>query len=186
MCTLIHNVLTTDFLVMVNDDDAVKGLKIIHDAPEILSEYGVDLEQARSMTEIFGVSGVANIQGAIKIAKYLRLSEGDNIVTVATDGFDRYISVLENLDSRMLETEDFVLRRWFKDVFMKQDTENITDVRLKDAKERLFGQKEKDWIKFGYTKDYLDSMKDMAFWEAEYAKVFDYDKKIIRMRRKEQ
>jgi cysteine synthase len=186
MCTLIHNVLTTDFLVMVNDDDAVKGLKIIHDAPEILSEYGVDLEQARSMTEIFGVSGVANIQGAIKIAKYLRLSEGDNIVTVATDGFDRYISVLENLDSRMLETEDFVLRRWFKDVFMKQDTENITDVRLKDAKERLFGQKEKDWIKFGYAKDYLDSMKDMAFWEAEYAKVFDYDKKIIRMRRKEQ
>ncbi len=42
MCTLIHNVLTTDFVVLIEDDDCVKGLKIIHDGTKILEENGID------------------------------------------------------------------------------------------------------------------------------------------------
>lgn len=176
MCTLIHNVLTTDFIALIKDDDAVKGLKILHDAPQILVEHGIPKERAECMRELFGVSGLCNILGAIKMAKYLKLGPQDNVVTIATDGFDRYDSVLQDLNRRYLETEDFVLRRWYKDVFLKADTEDILDTRGTAAKEKLFAQKERDWLKFGYTQAYLDSMKEMSFWDHEYEKIHHYDK----------
>jgi len=177
MCTLIHNVLNTDFITLIEDEDTVRGLKIIHDAPHILVEYGVDPKIAHQMIDIFGVSTICNIIGSIKMAKYLKLGPTDNVVTIATDGFDRYESVIDNLNHRVLETEDFVLRRWFKDIFLKADTDHIIDTRIPSEKERLYRQKESDWLKFGYTKAYLDSMKSMDFWNHEYEKIHDYNKK---------
>ena len=44
---------------------------------------------------------------------------------------------------------------------------------------------EDDWLKFGYKKEYLDAMRKPEFWEDEYNKVFEYDKKIKEMRGKE-
>ncbi|MCK5759226.1 MAG: pyridoxal-phosphate dependent enzyme [Clostridiales bacterium] len=183
MCTLIHNVLNTDFVVLIKDDDCVRGLKVIHDGVDILVESGIDMETALAMKDMFGVSGICNIIGSIKMAKYLHLGPGDNVVTIATDGFDRYDSVLKDLDKRYLEIEDFVLRRWKKDVFDDADESNIRDFRQPDKKEQLFNQKEKDWLPFGYTKEYMDSMKNQDFWDAEYAKVKYYDEKISEMRR---
>jgi len=185
MCTLIHNVLTTDFVALIEDEDSVRGLKIIHDAPHILVEYGVDPKVAESLRDIFGVSTICNILGAIKMAKYLKLGVNDNVVTVATDGFDRYNSVIENLDQRVLETEDFVLRRWFRDIFLKVDTQNVDDLRSMEKKERLFKQKEHDWLRFNYSIDYLNQMRDMKFWDDEYALIDHYDQLITKKRGKE-
>ncbi|HHY60290.1 MAG TPA: pyridoxal-5'-phosphate-dependent protein subunit beta, partial [Clostridia bacterium] len=82
-----------------------------------------------------------------------------------------------------LETEDFVLERWFKDIFLGIDERHIYDFRSKKAKEQLFKQKEMDWLPFGYSKEYLDSMRDQSFWDEEYNKVFEYNKKIAEMRK---
>lgn len=182
MCTLIHNVLTTDFVVLIKDEDSVQGLKIIHDGIDVLIEFGIASEVANSMKELFGVSGICNIIGAIKMAKYLKLGPNDNVVTIATDGFDRYETVLEDLEKRYLETEDFVLRRWFKDVFLKANVCDIADYRPSEQKDKLFKQKESDWLKFGYSKDYLDAMKDMKFWDDEYHKIHHYDELIRKLR----
>ncbi len=182
MCTLIHNVLNTDFVVMIEDDDCVKGLKLIHDGGKILEEAGIDYSLTQCLKDLFGVSGICNILGAIKMAKYLNLGPDDNVVTIATDGFDRYDSVLEDLEQRYLETEDFVLRRWKKDVFDNADTGMITDFRSPLMKEQLFNQKEKDWLPFGYSKDYLDKMREMSFWDKEYDKVAEYNDKIVKLR----
>lgn len=184
MCTLIHNVLTTDFVALIKDDDSVRGLKLIHDGTDILVENGVKREVAEQMRELFGVSGICNIIGAIKIAKYLKLGPNDNIVTIATDGYDRYESVIQDLGRRYLETKDFVLRRWFNDVFRKIGEEDIKDYRPKEQKEELFMQKEKDWLKFGYSQEYLDSMRNMKFWDNEYEKIHHYDE-LIKKSRKE-
>ena len=182
MCTLIHNVLTTDFVVLIKDEDSVQGLKIIHDGIDVLIEFGIASEVANSMKELFGVSGICNIIGAIKMAKYLKLGPNDNVVTIATDGFDRYETVLEDLEKRYLETENFVLRRWFKDVFLKANVCDIADYRPSEQKDKLFKQKESDWLKFGYSKDYLDAMKDMKFWDDEYHKIHHYDELIRKLR----
>ncbi|XMB72133.1 pyridoxal-phosphate dependent enzyme [Mycoplasmatota bacterium WC30] len=182
MCTLIHNVLNTDYIALVKDDDAVKGLKVIFDGTDILVEHGVKREDALAMKEMFGVSGICNIIGAIKMAKYLKLGPNDNVVTIATDGIDRYNSVIEDLDRRYLETEDFVLRRWFEDVYRKIGEEEIRDYRSDSQKAKLFLQKENDWLKFGYKQEYLDSMKKPEFWDHEYEKIYHYDEMIKKLR----
>lgn len=182
MCTLIHNVLNTDFVTLIHDDDCVKGLKVIHDGATVLEKMGVDGQLVHEMKDLFGVSGICNILGAIKMAKYLRLGPDDNVVTIATDSFDRYQSVLDDLETRYLETEDFVLERWAKDIFRGADESHIYDFRTKEAKEQLFGQKEKDWLPFGYSREYIDSLRNPEFWEKEAAKVEYYDNKIKEMR----
>ena len=182
MCTLIHNVLNTDFIVEIKDEETVQGVKIMHDGTEILKELGIEAATAEYMKNLFGPSGICNILGAIKMAKYLKLGPDDNVVTIATDSFDRYQSVIEDLDNRYLETEDFVLRRWVKDIFLNQRDDLVYDVRGEEAKNKLYEQKEKDWLKFGYTKEYLDSMKKEEFWENEYEKIEEYNEKIKSMR----
>lgn len=182
MCTLIHNVNNTDFVVLIPDDDAVRGLKVLQDGAEAWEELGVSRDKVEALHDLFGVSGVCNILGAIKMAHYLRLGPNDNVVTIATDGFDRYPSVLEDLERRYLETENFVLKRWARDIFLRANGENVFDFRSVQAKEQLYKQKESDWLPFGYSKEYLDEMKTEEFWEQEFAKVKHYDQEIKRLR----
>jgi cysteine synthase len=182
LCSLIQNISTTDFVALIHDDDAVQGLKIMHDGSKILQGMGVDTATSESFRDMFGVSGMANIIGAIKMAKHLKLGPEDNVVTVATDGFDRYQSVIDDLEKRYLETEDFVLERWLKDAFIGARDEYIYDFRSVDRKQRLYEQKEKDWLRFGYTKEFLEGLKDPEFWEKAYSQIHDYNKKIMEMR----
>jgi cysteine synthase len=182
MCTLIHNVLNTDFVILIKDEETVRGVKIFHDGVDALVNLGVDRNFALSLRELFGPSGICNVLGAIKLAKHLRLGPGDNVVTIATDGFDRYNSVLEELNSRYLELAPQVLSRWTRDIFLDATDEHVFDFRRLSAKEQLFKQKENDWLKFGYSKAFLDSMRSQAFWDAQYAKVGEYNRKILASR----
>jgi len=182
MCTLIHNVLTTDFVILVKDEETVQGLKIFRDGLETLVGLGVNRELALALRDWFGPSGICNVLGAIKMAKFLRLGPGDNVVTVATDGFDRYHSVLDELDRRYLETAPFVLDRWAKDIFLGATEDSVFDFRRASVKEQLFKQKENDWLKFGYSQEFLDSMREQSFWDDQYAKVGYYNEKIKDMR----
>ncbi|MEG6584269.1 PLP-dependent cysteine synthase family protein [Dendrosporobacter sp. 1207_IL3150] len=182
MCTLIHNVLTTDFVILIKDEETVQGLKIFRDGIEALVSLGMNRDFALSLRDCFGPSGICNLIGAIKLAKFLRLGPGDNVVTIATDGFDRYQSVMDELDRRYLETAPFVLERWAKDIFLGADDDQVYEFRRTNVKEKLFRQKESDWLKFGYSQQFLDSMREQAFWDEQYAKVQHYNDKITAMR----
>jgi len=180
--TLVHNLINTDFVVLVCDEDCVRGLKVFRDGAAVLEKRGVAAETAGRMRDAFGVSGVCNLLGAIKMAKYLRLGPGDNVVTVATDGIDRYHSVIGELEKRCLEINHSVMDRWLNDIFSRAGEDHIYDFRRPGAKQTLFEQKEKDWLPFGYTREYLEEMKSQEFWDHEYSLVTDYDQKIKTMR----
>jgi len=182
MCTLIHNVLQTDFVILVKDEETMQGVKIFRDGVESLVKLGVDRDFALSLRDAFGPSGICNVLGAIKLAKFLRLGPGDNVVTVATDGFDRYHSVLEKLNARYREPAPQVLDHWTQDIFLGAADDHVFDFRKPAMKEQLFAQKENDWVKFGYSKEFLDSMRSQSFWDAQYAKVGEYNRKILAAR----
>ncbi len=182
MCTLIHNVLNTDFVILIKDEETVRGVKIFRDGVDALVKLGVEREFALGLRELFGPSGICNVIGSIKLAKHLRMGPGDNVVTVATDGFDRYHSVLKDLEGRYLELTPAVLDRWAHDIFLGATEEDVFDFRRPAMKQRLFKQKENDWLKFGYSREFLDSMRYQDFWEAQYAKVGEYDRRIYAMR----
>ena len=179
MVTLIHNVLTTDYVALVHDDDCVRGLKLLEQGRPVLERH---LRLAKGALEPlagwFGVSGLCNVIGAIKTAKLLHLAAGQNVVTIATDGFDRYPSVLADLDRRSGPIGDSTLARWYDEIFRGATAGEILDVRSGVQKERLFRQKREVWTRFGYGDAQLERMKSQAFWDEEYAKIAPIDRDL--------
>ncbi|MFZ0959909.1 MAG: pyridoxal-phosphate dependent enzyme [Terriglobia bacterium] len=183
MVTLIHNVLTTDYVVMIHDDDCVMGLELVerrHRGIEGL--LGMPLGSLGHFQGLFGISTLCNILGSIRMARFLDLGPEDNVVTIATDGFDRYPSVLSDLERREGPFPVSSLVRRFEEVFRGGDAGDILDVRPREQKERLFGYKQEVWTNFGYSQSYLESMKSQAFWDEESSKVGEIDSNLLKAR----
>jgi len=184
MVTLIHNVLTTDYVVLIHDDDCVKGLELLEQrqplAEKILRLPPGSLRQFRGL---FGISSICNILGAIRMARHLGLGPDDNVVTIATDGFDRYPSVLADLAQREAPLDEKKLGDWCESIFRGGDAREILDVRPREQKERLFRYKEETWTKFRYSHAYLEKMKSQSFWDAEAAKVAEVDSALTQTRK---
>ena len=184
MVTLIHNVLTTDYVVMVHDDDCVAGLKVLQDGPRLLEQIlRLAPGSLASLRDWFGISSVCNILGAIKTAKLLDLGPHENVVTVATDGFDRYPSVMADLERRRGPVNDVMMAEWFEAIFRGATRSDSLDVRPAAEKERLFRQKREVWTRFGYTDAYLEQMQSQAFWDAEYARIEQTDRALLAARK---
>jgi cysteine synthase len=181
MVTLIHNVLTTDYVTLIHDDDCVMGLELLERRQPLVERVlGMPEGSLRRLQGMFGVSGICNILGAIRMARFLGLGPEDNVVTIATDGFDRYPSVLANLAERMGPLPDDQGSDWFEEIFRGGDASEILDVRPAGQKDRLFGYKEEVWKSFHYSQAYLDSMKSQSFWDAEFNKIRAIDSALLR------
>ena len=184
MVPLIHNVLTTDFVTMVHDDDCVAGLKVLQDGHRVLEQVlKLEAGSLAWLRDWFGISSVCNILGAIKTAKLLDLGPNENIVTVATDGFDRYPSVMADLEKRRGPTNDVILAEWYEAIFRGATRGDTLDLRPAAQKERLFRQKRDVFSKFGYGEATFERMKSQAFWDEEYARIEATDRALAAARR---
>ena len=116
------------------------------------------------------------------MARFLCLGPDDNVVTIATDGFDRYPSVLVDLAQRKAPITDATVSVWFEAIFRSGSAQDVLDVRPREQKERLFCYKEETWRRFGYSLSYLGRMKSQSFWEEEFAKIREVDAALARAR----
>jgi len=184
MVTLIHNVLTTDYVALIHDDDCVMGLELLERRRSLVERMlGRSRGSLDSLAGVFGISGICNIIGAIRMARYLGLGPEDNVVTIATDGMDRYPSVLANLEKRRGPLDDASLSAGFEEIFRAGDARDILDVRPPQQKQRLFGYKEQVWTAFGYTRSYLESMKSQSFWDGEFDQIPAIDRGLLEARK---
>jgi cysteine synthase len=183
MVTLIHNVLTTDYLALIHDEDCLLGLELLERRQAALERLlGLPEGDLKRFQGLFGVSGICNIIGSICMARYLQLGPDDNVVTVATDGFDRYPSVLRNLEQRRGPLPESQLGERFEEVFRACDRREMLDLRPREQKERLFGYKEQVWTGFNYSRSYLAKMQSQSFWDEEFEKVRETDADLLRTR----
>jgi cysteine synthase A len=183
MVTLIHNVLTTDYIGLIHDDDCVVGLELLERRRDLVERLlGVPSGSLTSLAGVFGISGICNILGAIRLARHLELGLADNVVTIATDGMDRYPSVLDNLENRRGPLDEARLASWFEEIFRGGASRDFLDVRPQAEKERLFHYKKQVWTRFGYSPAYLERMQSQSFWEAEFEKTRDVDLALLRGR----
>jgi hypothetical protein len=67
---------------------------------------------------------------------------------------------------------------------MDASEDNVHDFRTPKAKERLYEQKEQDWVRFGYSKEFLETLKNQDYWEEEYSKIPEWNEKIKTIRGK--
>ncbi|MBQ9064426.1 MAG: pyridoxal-5-phosphate-dependent protein subunit beta [Blautia sp.] len=94
----IHNVKSTDLVVDIDDEDSQKVLRLFNE-PEgrkYLLDAGVPEETIEQLS-LFGISGIANMLCAIKMAKYYELTEHDVVASVMTDSAVMYASRVKEL-----------------------------------------------------------------------------------------
>jgi cysteine synthase A len=184
MVTLIHNLYNTDLLMLINDEETVRGMEVMQAGAQVLTDrLGVPGALAAQFAGKFGPSCICNIIGAIKTAKYLGLSPQDNVVTIATDSYDRYPSVSEALYQRNGgKPDDEQLELWAKSVFLGATLGEIIDLRQPGQQDRLQRMKSDLWTQFGYSADYIRQMAGQDFWDGEYEQIKQIDPLIADVR----
>lgn len=184
MVTLIHNVYHTDLLMLIHDEDTVRGMEAIQSGTHVLVDrLGVAADAAAALVGRFGPSCICNIIGAIKTAKYLGLGVHDNVVTIATDSYDRYPSVSRALFERNRgKPSDDQLEMWAKSAFLGASLGEIVDLHAPGQHLRLQHMKEEVWARFGYAEEYIRRMSGQAFWDAEFAQIDAIDEQITAVR----
>lgn len=173
--TWIHNVLAMDLLLCIDDLQCLLGLQLLEEGGDLLAaELGLDAELLASWRGTFGISGVCNVLGAIQTARALRLGRGAVVVTVATDGFDRYPSVLRKLDAeRGPMTADEARRRirLFTDARPEMLLEGTPTTR-----QRWHNQKYFTWVEQqGKTVQELEALRTPEFWRRAQLRVAEID-----------
>ncbi|MGI6720840.1 MAG: pyridoxal-phosphate dependent enzyme [Anaerovoracaceae bacterium] len=98
----IHNVKNTDMVIDIDDEDAVRLMRLFNTEPGkqyLRNELKLDAGLVEHFS-LMGISGVANMLAAIKMAKYYELTENDVIGTVLTDSADMYRSRIDELEQQ--------------------------------------------------------------------------------------
>ena len=180
--TWIHNVLNMDWLLCIDDQQCLMGLQLLEEGHDVLRrELGLESELLASWRGTFGVSGVCNILGAIQTARLLRLGKSDVVVTVATDGFDRYPSVLRRLEAEHGPMTAAVARRRmgiFHDTRPDMALEGTPTTRL-----RWHNQKYFTWVEQqGKTVAELEAQKSPDYWRREAGRIPEIDRALVAAR----
>ncbi len=183
--TWIHNVLNMDAIICIDDMDCVRGLQLLVEEPgkRVLAErYGIPAAKVDKLSQIFGISGVCNVLGAIKTAKFYGLGKGDLIVTICTDAIDRYHSTLAWLTSqegRMDETEAAIRT---EGIFHRVGVDWIRE-GSEHTRQCWHNLKYYTWVEQqGKTVEELNAQRDPEWWLAEQEKVEEVDRLLSETR----
>ena len=176
----IHNMKNTDMVAAI-DDNRVMNLLRLFNEPEghqLLSENGISTEIIEKL-DLFGISSIANLVGAIKMAKYYEMNSSDVVFTVATDSMEMY-------QSRYREARknfgDYTATNASVDYFSRLQeisTDNLLETSYNDRK-RMHNLKYFTWVEQqGKTVEDLNAQwYDENYWTSQYAKVDEWDKEI--------
>lgn len=186
--TWIHNVMNNDAVVALDDIECKKLLQVMTDeeGKKFLKEF-LKEEDVDTMADIFGISGVANIVGAIKMAKYYKMSDKDNIVTIATDNINRYHSVMDNMSKTYGELTRDEAKHRFESYAIGAKTDWIFEGTM-DNRLRWHNLKYYTWVEQqGRSVEELNKTMSQDFWKAESGKIEEIDKLLFdyRVRNKE-
>jgi len=182
----IHNMKNTDMVAAIDDNRVMNLLRLFNEdeGHKLLSENGVSTETI-GMLDNFGISSIANIIGAIKMAKYYEMNENDVVVTVATDSMEMYQSRLAETRKNSGEYTATNAAIDYTARLLEISTDNLLETSYNDRK-RMHNLKYFTWIEQqGKTVEELNAQwYDENYWSSQYAKVDEWDEKIIEFNKK--
>ena len=142
----IHNVKNTDMVVAI-DDAATIGLMRLFNEPvgqEYLIEQGVPAETIAELPQL-GISSIANMLAAIKMAKYYELGANDIVLTVATDSMEMYTSRIEEYRQSEGEFTEVAAAARFHRYLLGAGLDNLQELSYSDRK-RIHNLKYFTWV----------------------------------------
>ncbi|HNR95528.1 MAG TPA: pyridoxal-phosphate dependent enzyme [Anaerolineae bacterium] len=182
--TWIHNVYNMDALMCLDDVECKKGLQLLTEEPgwRVLADAGVSQEDIQLMSTTFGISGVCNVLGAIKTAKFYGLGKDDVVVTILTDAVDRYHSVMAQMTATYGKMGKIEAQVRLESIFHGQRLDWILE-GTREARARWHNLKYYTWIEQqGKTVAELNAQRHQEYWLAEQARIAEIDARLTAVR----
>ena len=178
---LIHNVMNSDYVVGVSDE-ATNNLNLLFNTEEgknyLTRRKGFEKNFVDRLPE-FGFSSIANIIASIKLAKKMKLTKNDAIITVATDGADLYETELAKTKKQFSKIYDQVT---CAEIFAKNFEAITVDHTLELSqidKERIFNLGYYTWVEQqGTSLEEFENRRNQSFWNKHYKDMISLDPKI--------
>lgn len=165
----IHNVLNTDFVTAV-PDHACDALNLLFNDTAgrgfLTAHKGLDQNAVGALADL-GISSIANVLAAIKLARYLDLGPTDAVLTVATDGAEMYGSELEKARDRYFggTFDELAAAETFGRYLLGAATDHVLELDRRD-RERIFNLGYYTWVEQqGVSVEDFDARRDQAFWD---------------------
>ena len=165
---LIHNVMNTDYVIGVSDQasDAINLLfNTVAGRRFLAQRTGLGQEFLGALADL-GLSSIANVIGAVKLAKYLNLDSDDAILTIATDGAEMYST--EHTKTLLgYPNGSFVANlaaETYGRYLLGVATDHLLETNHRD-RERIFNLGYYTWVEqqgIGITE--FEARRDQAFW----------------------
>ena len=177
----IHHVTNMDGIACIDDMECLRILHVFtHPAgcETLVRRYGVSEADARAIGEVFGISGVCNLIGAIKTAKHFGLGKRDLIVTIATDNVNRYHSTMQWMEQQHGPLDEVASMTRIGGILRHQKTDWFKD-GTPDNRRQWHNLKYYTWVEQqGKTVQELNAQLDPEWWLAHQAKISEIDRGI--------
>lgn len=178
----IHNVKNTDMAIAIDDEDSQRLLRLFNTAEGqkyLKEELHLDDALVEQLTWL-GISGIANVLCAIKMAKYYELTEHDVVGTVLTDSAAMYQSRIDELNEQYgaYSDKDAAVDHNLHMLGMK--TDNLLELTYTDRK-RIHNLKYYTWVEQqGRTMQDLNALwyDTEHTWDAVHAQAGELDELI--------
>ncbi|MFC2153213.1 pyridoxal-phosphate dependent enzyme [Actinomycetota bacterium] len=176
----IHNVRNTDLAIGIDDDASIDLIRLFNE-PEghaYLASQGVAQDFIDKLP-LLGISGVANMLMAVKMAKWYELTGNDVIVTVATDSMEMYGSRLAELNVERGEFSALDAAGAYHRHLMGQGIDHVEELGYYERK-RIHNLKYYTWVEQqGKTYDEIQAQwYDPGYWTGIQAMVDPIDAMI--------
>jgi cysteine synthase len=176
----IHNIRNMDMVAGIDDEVNIRLMRLFNEKEghKKLIESGVD-SQLVAKLDLLGISSIANLMGAIKMAKYYEMNEDDVVFTVATDSMEMYKSRMKEENERLGEYTKTSAAVDYEGRLHGISTDHILELNYYDKK-RIHNLKYFTWIEQqGKTVEELNAQwYDENYWNDQYSKVDLWDDKI--------
>jgi len=176
----IFNVKNMDVVAGIDDSACMRLMRLFNEqvGKEYLETQGIPDDIVNKL-ELLGISSLANLVGAIKVAKYYEMSEKDIVISIATDSMELYHSRLAELRNERGEYAENQAAIDFEVGLRNTAIDFILEMTYWDKK-RIHNLKYFTWVE-QLCKDVeeLDRQwQDDNYWEEKYNSYKDWDKLI--------
>jgi cysteine synthase len=177
----IHNIRNMDMVAAIDDNPNIRLMRLFNEeAGKIFMEEELNIHRnIIDQLPALGISSIANLMGAIKMAKYYEMNDTDVVFSVATDSMDMYGSRLseEHERNRKFSARDAAVS--YEADLLGLGIDNMIEMNYYE-KRRMHNLKYFTWVEQqGKTVEELNAQwYDENYWKSRYAKVDDWDQKI--------
>lgn len=176
----VHNLRNTDFVASLDDEMTIRLMRLFNEPEgrEALKRRGVPGDVIERL-DLLGISGIANLAGAIKMAKYYEWNERDVVFTVATDSMEMYGSRIEEEREKHGDYSELDAAGDLERYLHGLGIDHVLETSHYDRK-RMHNLKYFTWVEQqGKTAAELDAQwEDDDYWTNQWAKVEQWDERI--------